>query len=363
MEKAYVNLKKKSEKHGSVEFSAEVNIETLAKFEEESLKRWGADFSLPGFRKGKVPLPMVRERVDAFELFEDAAESALRRAVREIAEDESLKILGRPELSVEKLAPGNPVMFAVRYALLPEVELPDYKKIAAKIMAQKNGDEVTEKELTEAIDHLRKMMGEAGKETRDKGQETSPSASDAPGEKAEPILAELTLDFVKKFGPYETIEAFKDDIRKELVSEKAARNAEARRDEMLSTIVKDAKVKVPDMLIEQELTDLVERRADELERMGMTLEQYLEKMKKKADELEKEERTAIEQQIRTSLVIREIQVREDLKAEPREVRAAVTQLKMRYPNRNEGQLAETAEALVLQGKLFEMLESAGQKNA
>jgi FKBP-type peptidyl-prolyl cis-trans isomerase (trigger factor) len=358
MEKTYANLKRKSEKHGSVEFGAEVDLATLAKFEEESLAAWGANLALPGFRKGKVPLDMVRERVDAFELFEDAAEAALRRAVREIAEDESLKIIGRPELSVEKLAPGNPVAFAVRYALLPEVELPDYKKIAAKVVAEKKDEEVTEKELTEAIDHLRKMMSQAPKEKLDEAA----AKEDSSQEKTEPVLAELTLDFVKKFGPYETVEAFRDDIKKELAFEKTARNTEAKRDEMLSTIVKDAKVKVPDMLIEQELTDLVERRADELEKMNMTLEQYLEKLKKKADELEKEERTAIERQIRTSLVIREIQVKEDLKAEPREVRAAVTQLKVRYPNRNEGQLAETAEALVLQGKLFEMLEGAGQKN-
>ncbi len=116
---------------------------------------------------------------------------------------------------------------------------------------------------------------------------------------------------------------------------------------------------VPEMLVEQELADLVERRADELEKMGMTLEQYLEKMKKKADELEKEERAAIEKQIRLSLVIREIQTKEQLSAEPREVRAAVAQLKMRYPDRSEASLDETAEALVLQGKLFEMLEGKG----
>jgi len=361
MEKTYANLKKKSEKHGSVEFGAELTTETLAKFEKESLVRWGADFVLPGFRKGKVPAEMVREHVDAFELFEDASEMALRRAVREIAEDESLKILGRPELSVEKLAPGNPVAFAVRYALLPEIALPDYRKIGATIAARKDDGEVTEKELAEAIDHLRKVLGE---ETRDKRQAISSEDSGVKegeeGKKGgEPVLAEVTLEFVKKFGPYETVETFKDDIKKELEHEKAAHNAEAKRDEMLATIMKEAKVNVPEMLVEQELADLVERRADELEKMGMTLEQYLEKMKKKADELEKEERAAIEKQIRLSLVIREIQTKEQLSAEPREVRAAVAQLKMRYPDRSEASLDETAEALVLQGKLFEMLEGKG----
>jgi trigger factor len=161
---------------------------------------------------------------------------------------------------------------------------------------------------------------------------------------------------VKKFGPYESVEAFKEDVQKELEREKAARNTEAKRDEMLATIVKDAKVKVPEMLVEQELADLVLRRADELKKTDTTLEQYLEKIQKKADELEKEERTAIERQIKLSLVIREVQMKENLSAEPREVRAAVVQLKRRYPNRNETSLAETAEALVLQGKLFEMLE-------
>ena len=64
--------------------------------------------------------------------------------VREIPDDEKLDVVGRPELVITKMAPGSPVEFTAKYALLPEVGLPDYKKIAAEIAARKEVVEVTE---------------------------------------------------------------------------------------------------------------------------------------------------------------------------------------------------------------------------
>ena len=140
MEKSYLNLKKTKEKDGEIAFEAELAADIVTASEEEVLAEVGEDLSVPGFRKGKVPPTMVRERMNPMELLEEAAHKALPEAVREILADEKLSILGRPDVAIIKLAPGNPVVFSVRFALTPEIGLSNYKSIARKIVKEKEAD-------------------------------------------------------------------------------------------------------------------------------------------------------------------------------------------------------------------------------
>lgn len=166
MEKSYINLKKTKEKDGEVAFEAELTASIIAASEEKVLREAGEDISVPGFRKGKVPPAMVRERMDPVELLEEAARKALPDAVHGILEEEKLSILGRPEVAIVKLAPGNPIVFTVRFALVPEIDLPNYKSIARKVAEEKKPIEVRPEEIEDAVRHIREMFrsGEAGKE-------------------------------------------------------------------------------------------------------------------------------------------------------------------------------------------------------
>ena len=80
MEKSYLNLKKTKEKDGEIAFEAELAADIVTAYEEEVLAEAGEDLSVPGFRKGKVPPAMVRERMDPVELLEEAAHKALPEA-------------------------------------------------------------------------------------------------------------------------------------------------------------------------------------------------------------------------------------------------------------------------------------------
>ena len=93
----------------------------------------------------------------------------------------------------------------------------------------------------------------------------------------------------------------------------------------------------------------------------MPLEEYLKQSGKTADELEKEERRIIEEDIKTSLVIQAIRTKESLAPEEKEVQINIAQLKLRYPDRDEVTLRRMAGALILQEKLFTLLEGAKQK--
>jgi FKBP-type peptidyl-prolyl cis-trans isomerase (trigger factor) len=336
MAQSYTNLKKLSDKNGEIEFQAEISEAVLEENIMAELAHAAAEFALPGFRKGKVPRDVVREHVGEMELLEGAADEALRDAMQEIAADEKLDVFGRPQLIVTKLAPKNPVEFKIRYALSPEVSLPDYKKIGHTITERKDAIEITEKEIDEAVARIQSMMASVEKNT----------APPAP----------LTDESVKKLGPFNTVADFRTELKRNLEQEKTFHNKEVKRDEMIKEIVKNAKVKVPPMIVEQEHYEFMRDRDEQLAKANLALEEYLKQSGKTAEELEKDERRIIEEDIKTSLVIQAIRTKEQLAPEERDIQLNIAELKLRYPERDEATLRRTAGALMLQEKLFALLE-------
>jgi FKBP-type peptidyl-prolyl cis-trans isomerase (trigger factor) len=339
MEKLYANLKKITDKNGEIEFEGEIPVAILDEYLKEELAHAAQDFEWPGFRKGKVPESIVREHVSEMALLDSAADEILHDVIPEIAADEKLSVLGKPQLTVTKIAPKNPLGFTVKFALSPAVELPDYKKIGRAIAAREEKIEVDEKEIDEAIERIKRMIPIAGPS---KGIATPPP--------------ELTDDFVKQLGPFEDVAGFRAELKRQITEEKKLEHTEAKRDEMVREIAKQSKVKVPQMLIEQEVEDWKGNRDAELEKAGLTLEKYLEQVKKTEADLEKDARRQIEEQMRTSFVLREIRKAEDIKADEKEIRENVAHLKRRYPEQDETSLAGPAEAIAIQGKLFKVLE-------
>lgn len=343
MERSYTKLKKVGEKNGDIEFRAEVPPELLEEYTVAALAELAEDFSLPGFRKGKVPQEKVREHVSEMELLEDAANEALRDAMLEIAEDEKLDVIGRPQVVITKLAPKNPLEFRVRYALFPDISLPDYKKIGKTIFERKDPTDVTEKEVDEALERIQKMV-------------VASAANAEPAKDAPP--PPLTDETVKQFGNFATVADFRAELKRQLEQEKVLHTKDGRREEIIKEIVERSKLKVPQLLVEQELSEFLADRDEQLKTAALSLEEYLKQIGKTAEQLEKDERTLIEDDLRMSMVVQAIRKKEGISADDRDVHTLVAQLKLRYPERTESELHRTAEAMIVQNKLFAMLEGA-----
>ncbi len=354
MEKSYTKLKKLSEKNGDIEFQAEVPVELLEEYSLAALAELAQDFALPGFRKGKVPHEKVREHIGEMELLEDAANEALRDAMQQIAEDEKLNIVGRPQAIITKIAPKNPLEFRIRYALLPDVSLPDYKKIGKTIFERKDPTDVTEKEVDEAVERIQKMIAPMLAGATPGAAEAPTTPGEAPAKDAP--IPPLTDETVKQFGNFNTVADFRAELKRQLEQEKVLHAKDGRREEMIKEIVKHAKIKVPQLLIEQELYEFLADRDEQLKTAGLSLEEYLKQIGKTSEQLEKDERALIEDDLRMSLVVQEIRKAENITADDRDIHSLMAQLKIRYPERKEQELHRTAEAMIIQNKLFAVLE-------
>ncbi|MFH1472807.1 MAG: trigger factor [bacterium] len=117
--------------------TGEITLSFLVSLRAEALKTLGQDAKFPGFRPGHIPEDVLVKNIGEMRILEETAEIALAREYENIIKETKFSVLGRPEISITKLAPSIPLEFRIKVYLEPEFDLPDYKKIAKEIKAEK----------------------------------------------------------------------------------------------------------------------------------------------------------------------------------------------------------------------------------
>jgi len=111
---------------------------------------------IKGFRKGKVPQDILEKQVGKARLFEEAGYIAIEKTYKAIFKEHDLNPVGSPKVEIKKCAPGNPLLFSITIALVPEVVLPDYHALAKKALADKKTPELKPEEVQETLAHIQK---------------------------------------------------------------------------------------------------------------------------------------------------------------------------------------------------------------
>ncbi|MEK7569326.1 MAG: trigger factor [Patescibacteria group bacterium] len=139
------------------EILGELPAEVFESHYVPALQKVGEDVEIPGFRKGKAPESVLLSHVGEMKVLEEMAQAALSEEYPKILEREKLDAIGAPMITITKLARRNPLGFKIRTALLPEVKLPDYKKIARGIKSEIEKEEkpTSEEEKNKASEKTR----------------------------------------------------------------------------------------------------------------------------------------------------------------------------------------------------------------
>lgn len=118
-----------------IEITGEISAGDFENCREKALKDLSENIQVDGFRPGKVPEKILAEKIGEGAIMERMAEIALQKEYLKIIEEKNIHVIGRPEVVITKMAKGNPLGFKIKTAVMPEIELPDYKKIAKEITA------------------------------------------------------------------------------------------------------------------------------------------------------------------------------------------------------------------------------------
>jgi trigger factor len=110
---------------------------------------------LPGFRPGKAPVSLVKQRF-AGDIRQDVLEKLVPRFFRAAAEKEHLEVVGQPNVSDVHFDAGQPVTFKAEFEVAPKFELGEYKGITITY----NEPEVTDAEVDARIEQIREQKAE-----------------------------------------------------------------------------------------------------------------------------------------------------------------------------------------------------------
>lgn len=338
--KHYSNLKVKKQKGSEVEIEASIPVETVEDHRMHILEEMRKDFTAPGFRKGNVPMNIFLQNVNEMRVLEEAAELSLNSAYPEIVRDENIKVFGRPQIALTKLAPKNPIEFRIRVGIIPEVKLPNYKKIAEEITSEKTHITVSEEEINEVVKQIKAMRA-----TKDDGKKIEPG-----------LDIELTDEYVKTLGAFKDVADFKAKIKENLGKDKESAAWQKKRERIIKNLIEEAKVELPAIVVEDEANAIRERFHANLEAKNLKKDEYLKKLGKTEEEVRKDDIAHIENELKLRLILDKMAEIENIEVSEEEIEREMEYMAARHPESDPESLRNYIRAILRNEKLLRTLE-------
>jgi len=150
-----MQVTKKELEKSQLELTVELSLEEFTPYIAKGAEKISQDVKIEGFRPGKAPLNILKQKIGEMTILEEAANLAIRKTIDEAISKNTMErqAIGQPQVNVSKLAPNNPLEYKIVVALLPSVALGKYKDLNLTVEEAK----IEDKELDKALLDLREM--------------------------------------------------------------------------------------------------------------------------------------------------------------------------------------------------------------
>jgi trigger factor len=386
-------VKTESVEKNLLKLTFEVSSEEFEKAINAAYKKNVGKFNINGYRKGKAPKAII-EKLYPGVFYDEAINAVLPAAYEAAVKESGANVVARPEIDVEDIKKGEPVVFVALVTTKPEVKIGEYKGVEIEKIDATVTDEDVEKDLAATQQKNARMIEvddravengdivtldfegsvdgvpfdggkgenyelEIGSGTFIPGFEdqlvgaeidkdvdvkvTFPEqyhAENLAGKdavfacKVKGIkvreLPELDDDFASEVSTFDTLDEYKADVRAKL--EKAAEDKAKAETEnaVIEKVVANAEVDVPEAMIEAQVESSINEFAQRLQYQGMNLETYLQYTGSNKDAMKAQFRPQAETQVRTSLVIEAIMKAEGIEATDEELELELVDMSKKY---------------------------------
>lgn len=337
-----------------VEIEVSLPMDFLVSARKRALDMFSLSLEIDGFRKGKVPKNVVAQKVGESQLLEEASDILLKEHFSKIILQEKLDIIGRPKISITKLAIGNPFEFKAVFSILPEIKLPDFKAIAKKEMSKPSFAEATasEEEIAEVLLQIRKNKAHFDWHNANPEHKEH----DHPDIEKEENLPVLDDEFAKLAGNFKNLDELRSKVKENIILEKKNKNVEKKRVAIMDELTKNSEVEVPEILIESEIEKALAQMKDDVVRMGGKFEDYLEHIKKTEEETRKDLRESSEKKAKIQLIFNKIVEVEKLKVDETILENEVKQILEHYPDASDTNARIYVSTILLNSEVLKLLE-------
>ena len=384
MEKIDVNVVK-----FEVKVEADKFKEALTRAYKKNIKK----FNVPGFRKGKVPMNVVKKYYGVEVLLEDAVNFSIEGSYAEALKENNVRPVDFPKVEVVQAEEGKDLIYTAEVTVYPEVELGEYKGLNV----EKKTYEVTEEEVSAKLKEMQEKNARVevkegaiengniavidfkgfidgvafeGGEGHDYSLEIGSGSfidnfeeqlvGAKAGDKVEvnvtfpenygkeelngkPAKFEVEVkevkakelpvlddEFAKEVSEFETLEALKEDTTKKLEEANTARAEREYEEAILSSVVENAKMDIPAVMVEQEIDRMVQNLAQRLQYQGLTLEQYFQFTGTDAEKMREYMKENAETKVKTELVLEALQKAEKMEVLDEELKEKASEVSKLY---------------------------------
>ncbi|RGS00431.1 trigger factor [Heyndrickxia coagulans] len=136
--------------------TVEVDAETVDKSLDKAFKKVVKQINVPGFRKGKIPRPLFEKRFGVESLYQDALDMIVPGEYEKAIEETDIEPVDTPNIDVEQMEKGKPLIFKATVTVKPEVKLGEYKGLEV----EKPDTEVTDEDVEEELKKLQERLAE-----------------------------------------------------------------------------------------------------------------------------------------------------------------------------------------------------------
>lgn len=384
----------------------EVKVEA-AKFNEalnKAFKKNANRYNVPGFRKGKVPMAMVKKYYGVEVLFEEALNICIDETYPQALKDNNVKPVDYPQIDIVEVGEGKDLVYTAKVTTFPEVELGEYKGVEVKKVSYEVSEEDVEKQLkvmqeknarvetkTEGTvengniavidfkgyvdevafeggegtdypleigsgtfigDFEAQLVGLATGESKDVNvtfpENYGKEELNGKAAKFEVTVKEIKVkevpalddEFAKEVSEFDTIAEVKEDITKKAAEQNEARAKAEFEEAVVNAAVDNAKVEIPEVMVEKEVDAMIKDLEQRLSYQGLTLEQYYQFTGNNDEKMKSLMKERAERKVKTDLVLDAITKAENIEVTEEELKAKAIEVAKMYSAGEEEKMAE-----------------------
>ena len=371
-----------------------VPAEEFTKAITSAYNKQKSKFSVPGFRKGKVPQAFIEKMYGAAIFYEDAANQLINEYYPKELENCEEEITSNPEIDVTQIEKGKDFIFTATVAVKPEIKIGDYKGVEIEkidttvtdedVMAEILKDQKENGRKIDVTDRAAQMDDEVtinfegfvddvafeggkgenykltlgshsfidtfedqivGKNIGDKFDVnvTFPEEYHVEDLKGKPAvfkvellaistleLPELDDEFASDVSSFETFSEYKEDKKKTLEVKKEEQAKREKQSKVVEKIAEAAEVEIPEAMIKYNQERIMNEMSQRMMYQGLQMEQYLQLMGTTKEEFLERVKPDAIARIKTSLVLEAVAAAENIVASDDDVDAEIQDMATQY---------------------------------
>ena len=377
----------------------EVPAKDASKQAAAACKNLASRVNIPGFRKGKAPRMVLESFLGKDAVKQEVFEAIANKAYSDALDQEGIVPVTEPELNVISDENGKDVVFEATVTKKPEVKLGEYKGITvAKDKAEVSDEDVAKELANLQKQHAKLVVAPEGTEIAkddfavidfkgtvdgvafEGGEGKSyplqiGSGSFIPGFEDQLIGSKAGDEkdvkvtfpedyFEKSLAGKEAVFAvkiddLKADIRKRLESKASYQALEKFNAEVLQTVVNNAEVDIPQVMVDDKIDQMIEELSVKLETQRMNLDDYLKYMNQDMDKLKESYAEPAKENVKMDLVLEAISKAENIEVKDIDLQAEIITMSQNFG----ADPKEVYKIILKEHRVPMLVQSVGRKKA